>query len=49
VERLVLAPAAYPSGAYVEFTGRLAPHDGLAQRADLALALRAASLRLTGA
>lgn len=48
VERLVLGPEAYPSGAYVEFTGRLAPHDELARRADLAQALRAASLRLTG-
>lgn len=48
VEHLVLAPEAHPSGAYVEFTGRLAPHDALARRADLALALRAASLRLIG-
>ncbi|WP_133636740.1 hypothetical protein [Zavarzinia compransoris] len=47
VDRLVLAPAAYPSGSYVEFTGRLAPHDPLARRADLGRALHALSRRLT--
>jgi hypothetical protein len=35
VDKLLLSPTAYPSGSYVEFTGRLAPHSALAQRSDL--------------
>jgi protochlorophyllide reductase len=35
VDKLILSPTTYPSGSYVEFTGRLAPHSALARRHDL--------------
>ena len=35
VDKLLLSTTAYPSGSYVEFTGRLAPHSALARRSDL--------------
>jgi protochlorophyllide reductase len=35
VDKLLLSPTAYPSGSYVDFTGRLAPHGALARRSDL--------------
>jgi hypothetical protein len=34
VDKPLLSPTAYPSGSYVEFTGRLAPHSALARRGD---------------
>ena len=35
VDKLILSPTTYPSGGYVEFTGRLAPHSPLTRRSDL--------------
>ena len=46
VEKLLLSPTAYPSGSYVEFTGRLAPHGALARRTDLGQDLHDVSKRI---
>ena len=49
VDKLLLLPTAYPSGSYVEFTGRLAPHSALARRSDLGQDLYDVSKRIVEA
>ena len=46
VDKLILSSTAYPSGSYVEFTGRLAPHSALARRRDLGQDLHDLSKRI---
>jgi NAD(P)-dependent dehydrogenase (short-subunit alcohol dehydrogenase family) len=46
LDKLILSPTAYPSGSYVEFTGRLAPHSALARRSDLGQDLHDVSKRI---
>ena len=46
VDKLLLSPTAYPSGSYVEFTGRFAPHSALARRGDLGQDLHDVSKRI---
>jgi hypothetical protein len=46
VDELILSPAAYPSGSYVDFTGRLAPHSPLTRRSDLGRDLYEVSRRI---
>ncbi|HXZ17334.1 MAG TPA: SDR family NAD(P)-dependent oxidoreductase [Roseiarcus sp.] len=46
VDKLLMSPSAYPSGSYVEYTGRLARLSALARRTDLAQDLHELSERI---